>query len=230
MKAVLFDLDDTLYPECEFVASGFRTVARYLSARARFDEEELVRQMLAILHREGRGHVFDRLLDHIGLNGSVSVMTLVYLYRSHQPLLHLYDDVLPTLKQLRGFGMRLGLLTDGQTCVQRNKIAALDLADLFDVIICTDELGRDCWKLSSVSYQVALQLLDVSPGQAIYIGDDASKDFVAPYALGMMTAQIIRSDRPQRQESPASADGAHWVITRLEQLTSILGVPANVFE
>ena len=150
MKAVLFDLDNTLYPEIEFVKSGFRTVARYLSSRFDMNEDSLFTQMLDILERDGRGKVFDNLLYELGLYQEERIKLLVYLYRSHKPSISPYRDCVLTFEHLKHWGMRLGILTDGMASVQRNKIAALGLEDVLDAIMCTDELGSEYWKPSVV--------------------------------------------------------------------------------
>ena len=223
MKAVLFDLDNTLYSEIEFVKSGFRAVARYLSSKYNFSADFLSRRMLDILWRNGRGKVFDSLIYDSGLCMEEDVKLLVYLYRSHRPDIYLYDDALPTLEHLRHLGMRLGLVTDGMASVQRNKIAALSLESLFDIIICTDELGRECWKPSTVPYKIALDLLQVSPSEAVYVGDDPAKDFLGPNSIGILTIQVNRQTQPNSMPDtiPETAK-ARFVVKGLEELLSIV--------
>ena len=74
LKAVLFDLDDTLYRERDFVDQSFRSVAKamegYLSARRKPGQspsgesaEELFGQMIELMEQEGRGEIFDRLCE-----------------------------------------------------------------------------------------------------------------------------------------------------------------------
>ena len=193
MKAVLFDLDDTLYPEIEFVMSGFRSVAHFLSSRHQLNEEILFTRMSEILQRDGRGRVFDILLKDLGIYAEEKVRLLVYLYRSHSPNIYLYEDTLPILNCLREKGLLLGVITDGLASVQRSKVEALGLRDMLDVVIYTDEIGREYWKPSIVPYQVALDLLEVKPSEASYVGNDIAKDFIGANALGMLTIQVKRS-------------------------------------
>ena len=226
--AVLFDLDDTLYPEIEFVKSGFRAAARYLSLRYHFSEDSLVKQMLDILRRDGRGKIFDTLLRYLGLYTEEKVRLLVYLYRSHRPTIHLYKDVLPTLECLRRYGTRLGIITDGMASVQKNKIAALGLNNLFGVIVYTDELGKNCWKPSAIPYKIALELLEARPSEAVYVGDSPSKDFLAPNSMGMLTIQVNRQMcQNLKEESIPKAAAARFVIKSLKQLLPIIGGENN---
>lgn len=146
MRAVLFDLDDTLYPEREFVESGFRVVARFLGSRFDLNESVLVRRMWGLLETRGRGRIFDALLGELNLYTEERLNTLVHLYRSHRPAIRLDESVRKTLRTLRDRGMRLGIVTDGMASVQRKKIASLEVEGLFDALVCTDELGREHWK------------------------------------------------------------------------------------
>jgi putative hydrolase of the HAD superfamily len=190
---VIFDLDDTLYPEIEFVKSGFRAVAHYLSLRYCLDADALFTKMLGLLRREGRGKIFDILLQELGMRGEEMVRLLVFLYRSHSPTIQLYPDAHPTLSLLRERDLRLGIITDGLASVQRKKVQALNLVEMFDLVIYTDEVGRAYWKPSPVPYQVALNLLAIEPQEAVYIGNDLAKDFLGANKLGVCTVQIERS-------------------------------------
>ncbi|MEE9196783.1 MAG: HAD hydrolase-like protein, partial [bacterium] len=141
MRAVLFDLDDTLYPEISFVRSGFRTVAQHLADTESLAEEELFERLMSVLKRDGRGRVFDTVLREVGQNRPGLVAVLVRVYRTHRPNIRLFKDVEPGLQRLRAMGLRMGIVTDGLASVQRNKIGALRLEPLVDTLVCTDEVG-----------------------------------------------------------------------------------------
>lgn len=218
--AVLFDLDDTLYPERQFVASGFRAVAGFLAERFRLDAEEVRRRLTAILAAEGRGRVFDRLLADLGLGAADLVTTLVYVYRSHRPAIALPAATREVLAHLRGAGWRLGVVTDGMGSVQRRKIEALGVEALVDAVVCTDELGPGAWKPDPRGYRVALELLGASLGGAIYVGDNPEKDFRWPNGAGMVTVQLLTSGRDPATVPPA--DRAAHVLGELGELPPLL--------
>ncbi len=190
LQAVLLDLDNTLYPEEEYVISGFREVANCLAARGNLDAEALHARMLHILHTQGRGRVFNTLLAELKLDSNIWFRTLLLVYRSHQPAINLFPGVADALGALKTRGVRLGLITDGTASVQRRKIAALDLERHMDVIVCTDELGAGCAKPSTVPFEVALNLLGVAPNEAAYIADDIEKDFAGPNRLRIKSVQV----------------------------------------
>jgi carbamoyl-phosphate synthase large subunit len=189
-KAVLFDLDNTLYPEEQFVLSGFRAVAQALGERLNLPVEMLLDKTLKILQDHGRGKVFDRLLEELQIDSAKWLRTMVQVYRSHQPLIFLFPGVTAALRSLKDRGVKIGLVTDGLASVQRRKIAALGLDWPMDVIVCTEEIGEGCRKPSTTPFEVALQLLKVPAGAAAYIADDASKDFAGPNRLGMTSVQL----------------------------------------
>lgn len=193
LEAVLFDLDNTLYPEESFVRSGFQAAANCLAKHLGSAGEPIARRMFEILQIQGRGRVFDTLAQEMSLNSEVWTKTLLLAYRSHRPNIALFPEVADLLQTLKRRGVRLGLVTDGAASVQRQKIAALGLERFMDAIVCTDELGAGCAKPSPVSFQVALALLGVAPDRAAYVGDDPGKDFAGPNRLGMRSVCIRSS-------------------------------------
>ncbi len=225
MKAVLLDLDDTLYPEMDFVRGALAAVAADLSADVGIEAGFTRMRMLQILRRDGRGRVFDEFLHEQRLYTPERVARMLEIYRTHLPSLRLYGDVLPTLEWLRSTGVGLGIVTDGLALVQRAKIEALALESRVDVVICTDDLGPRCAKPSRVGFERALETLGVPPNRAAYIGNDATKDFYGPRRLGMTAIQIIRPGvTPVDPPSPDHAP--HIVVTRLGD--ALLAKPRKV--
>ena len=189
MKAVLFDLDQTLYPEADFVRGGFRAVAEHLASRCGGAACALEEEMESILKRQGRGRVFDQLLAHHGWTGQVVPETLLHLYRTHVPTLRMHSDAAALLEELR---RPLGLVTDGHPTAQHNKISALGLTSRFAAIVCTADIGAHAAKPVATGFRVCLERLGVAAAEAVYVGDDPAKDFAAPRALGMRTVRVVR--------------------------------------
>jgi carbamoyl-phosphate synthase large subunit len=194
LRAVLFDLDNTLYPEEEFVTSGFRAVAKVLAENTEADRGMLLNRMLQILHAQGRGKIFNTLLADLNLDCDVWLGTLLLVYRSHKPSISLFPGARRALQSLKQQGVRLGVITDGPPATQRSKVSALGLERYTDAIVCTEEIGGQYRKPSPVPFEVALRLLGVKAIEAAYIADDASKDFAGPNRLGMKSVQINRPD------------------------------------
>ncbi|MDE6029925.1 MAG: HAD-IA family hydrolase [Clostridiales bacterium] len=174
IKAVVFDLDDTLYPEYDYVLSGFGaagdTAQKQYGIAGAKDE-------LAALFAQSRDKVFDRFAQNHGLDRAC-VDSMVEVYRTHTPNLVLSDEVRQTLIELRNRGYKLGIITDGRPNGQRAKIDALGLNELVDEIIITDELGTDCRKPNPKAFTVMAEHLGVTLDQMLYVGDNPQKDFV----------------------------------------------------
>ncbi len=227
IRAILFDLDNTLYPEEEYVASGFRAVAEFLAKHKKLNAETLQKKMMSILHAQGRRRVFNTLLAELNLNSPTWMRTLLLVYRSHRPAIFLCPQVNSTLVALRNRGLQLGLVTDGAASVQRRKIAALDLEQYIDVIVCTDELGHGRAKPSPVPFEVALTLLGVPADQTAYIADDESKDFAGPNRVGMRSVHLRGSGLIGVRRKPTPDDPVFQPQLRagsLAEAVSLLGI------
>jgi len=231
MYGVLFDLDDTLYPEFSYVKSGFRAVARTLTSDTT-TQDVLVTEMLELFASSPSG-VFDRLLERFShtdwaRDASKSISRMLHAYRTHSPDIELYADVVPTISLLRWHGMKLGVITDGRADGQHAKLDALGVSRLVDVVIVTDSLGpgRRYWKPSTRPFELALSELGVAAANAVYVGDNPSKDFHGPSRLGMRTVHIRRSDALNLYEQKA-VGGQNWlhadhVIDDLDDLPRLL--------
>jgi putative hydrolase of the HAD superfamily len=190
MRAVIFDLDDTLYPEIEFVRSGFMAAAQHLQGAFGIEAGLAFSRMWEVFEKSGRGTVFDTVLKEFGIYSEERVRSLLHVYRCHQPSIELPSEMMDTLLQLRGFGYKLGIITDGMGAVQRAKVAALGIANLVDEVLYTDVLGREFWKPSPVPFRVMLELLKTSAPEALYVGDNGIKDFHGATEIGMRTVRL----------------------------------------
>ncbi len=186
--ALLIDMDDTLYPEISYVASGFQAVAAAVAARGGGEPADYAAFMLQALRTEGRGKIFDGLLAHFSiLRDCVAVAELVEIYRSHNPAIELFPGVEAALKDLQS-AYRLAIVTDGLAAMQRQKVTALGLANIVDCIVyCWDE---DAPKPESRAYRRALAQLEVEVEQAIIIGDRPDHDIQAALSLGCRAIRI----------------------------------------
>lgn len=192
IKAILFDLDDTLYNERAFVLSGFKAVAKYLSEKYGIDPDSIYNLLVESIEHYGRGKNFDIVLKKLNLYDKMLVMKLVEIYRTHTPDISLYPDAREILHKLRELSYKLGIITDGDVKAQMNKINALGLRNFFDCIIVTDKYGIDKRKPNPYPYKLALNLLGVSGKEAVYMGDNPYKDFIGAKKLGMLTIRVLR--------------------------------------
>lgn len=178
MEVLLFDMDDTLYSEKEYVRSGYLEVAKILPD-VKYAEEKLWH-----LFCEGKKAI-DEYLRQENIFTQELKEKCLNIYRFNKPNIHLYAGVKEMLEELKeNYG--LGLITDGRPEGQRLKIEALGLQELFDEIIITDELGSSkCRKPNPMAFRRMANKFNQEYSRMCYIGDNINKDFIAPQMLGM---------------------------------------------
>ena len=228
-QAVVFDLDDTLYPESDYVLSGFRAVAAWAGEHLGIPKELGYRSLETLFRSSCRGHTFDRwlALHHVAANGEL-VARLVEVYRDHQPEgLNPFPEVRDVLSALRPI-VRLGIVSDGYLAVQQRKLAALGLAPYFEAVVFSDQWGRGFWKPSQRPFVVVCELLKVAGENAIYVGDNPHKDFHGARSLGMGTVRVQRQQGEHATAVPVSALHAPDVtISSLSELPQVLGTAVD---
>jgi putative hydrolase of the HAD superfamily len=222
---LVFDLDDTLYPERQFAVSGFAAAGRW--AQVELGVTDLGNRMTQLLDDGHLGRVFAMALaEALPSHTPEHLATLVEAYRSHEPAeLALFEDAAWALGQYAGKG-RLGLITDGTHQVQARKVAALGIAPHFHEIVYTDALGgRAFHKPHPQSYELIEQTLGGEPHAFVYIGDNPSKDFVVPNARGWTSIMVDRPGHRRIHASAKVADGGapHHTVASLTELPRVLG-------
>lgn len=194
LRAVFFDLDDTLYNDVDFRISGFKAVARCVENRYSINAQRFLDALMGLVKEKGILHsgLFDEAICIMGGNRNINVSELVEEYRNHTPSISLYEDAKETLQTLHGYYM-LGLITGGLGLVQRNKVRALGLEQYFSkYVIFTDKLGPDAQKPSSIPFLRMLELAGVHPEEACYLGDNPYTDFIGAKQAGLKTIRLLR--------------------------------------
>jgi putative hydrolase of the HAD superfamily len=231
VEAVLLDLDDTIYPQRVWLHAAWRHVAD--AAAACGIDAERMRRALHAVASEGsdRGRIIDRALERIGAQ-HVRVEPLVAAFRGFRcgPL-QPFPDVVGALRRLRSH-VRTAIVTDGDVPLQRSKIAALDIADLVDVIVFADDFGRERRKPHPYSLLVAAARLGVDPEACVYVGDRPEKDVAAAYAAGMAAIRVAGDEYRGAPDVPEAslraagvADAVDAVLATLTQVPT--GAPAR---
>lgn len=223
-RAILLDLDDTLYPERSYFESGLAAVAGWLADRDGEGPESAHgwrRRLLEDVRMHGRRGVLDRIPRPATEDARGWGAALLQVYRTHSPILHAFSDVDGFIARARLEGCRLGLVTDGKSCVQWRKLRALDLAERLDAIVCTDDL--DTAKPDVTAFLAAAALLGLPPEACAYLSDDASKDFIGPKRLGMQTVQVRRDlDHPLARPAPDETAEADCRVASLTDAGELL--------
>lgn len=219
---VVFDLDDTLYPERQWALSGFRAAERW--AKEALGLDGLAADMTRLLDQGHRGRIFDMVLsERLGEAPPDTVKALVDAYRANVPELTLFDDAQWVLDHLAPH-MALGLVTDGEEDLQSKKIAALGIAPRFRSLVITGALGanREFWKPHPKPFATVAAGLPEDGRRLVYVGDNPSKDFVSPNVMGWLTVQIVRPGGIHDGAETAEGGEPVYRIESLRELPALL--------
>jgi putative hydrolase of the HAD superfamily len=217
IRVVVFDLDDTLYPERLFAWSGFEAVSDWLKQRLScpFDPAERMRLLFDTEHRP---RVFNQLLREMQVEVTDEmVSSMVDVYRNHQPRITLFEDAEQAITRWSG-RFHLAMISDGVLAVQQNKVAALGLVARLEPLILTDTWGSTYWKPHPRAFQEIEKYWRARGSTCVYVADNPGKDFVAPRQLGWQTVQIRRPDGVHADVSPPTGGSADWQTETLDNI------------
>lgn len=204
IKAVLFDLDDTLWPIVPVIKRAETILYEWLTANApdvarQFTIESLRQRRLALLEANPRYQIDLRALRHAGLTEAFieagedvgKVDLAIEIFSAARNQVSPFEDVLPTLSRLRGRVM-LGSVSNGVADLE-----AIGLAHFFQVSVAAYQLG--CAKPDAAIFHAACDALGVAPQEAVYIGDDPFIDVEGAQKAGLHAVWLNREElQPQR--------------------------------
>lgn len=210
IRAVIFDLDDTLYLQRQYIKSGYRHVSEMLTDDSS-KRAELYRFMWDRFQESGEGLQFDDILEtypEICNGHTTDDITKAYL--DHLPNINLMPRMGSLLHKLADSSVHLGVISDGSPEAGRRKLEALGLADQIDIVVFTEEWGKKYRKPHERAFRHVTSELALKPEELAYVADDPNKDFRAPNALGWKTVrlrlpyQIVFSAEYEEQEDRPS--------------------------
>lgn len=176
-KTIVFDLDDTLVKEVEYLKSAFFEIACNIEKGG----HSLYDQMLTWYY--DKENVFQNLIE---IYPDISIESLKSMYRLHRPNFKRYSYIKAFLNELKKKGYKLGLITDGFSITQRNKINSLGIENIFDLIIISEEFGSE-----KPSYKNYVAFHRFNTEKYYYIGDNLKKDFITPNKLNWITICLL---------------------------------------
>jgi putative hydrolase of the HAD superfamily len=218
IKAVLFDLDGTLYDRDRLAGELFEQQYALFAAELRGVSRE--RFIAEVLTMDDHGHGpketgYRALAESWGLGTELAERLLAHFRAAYERHCHLTDDVRYTLEELRRRELKLGVITNGDREMQRRKIAALRLEHFFDAILVSEEEGVR--KPDAEIFRRALQRCGVTAFEAMFVGDHPVADVEGAQRAGLTS---VWKFVPYWQPVVASA-----VIRDLSEVLALLGPP-----
>ena len=182
-RTVLFDLDDTLYKEQDYLQSAYREIAVMVESRCVLSQR--VNDQMIRWWQNGE-NVFQQLIDAYELD--LTVGDLLTIYRSHVPAICLDEATKSLLDRLHRNSV-LGVITDGRNLTQWHKVEALGLTTYMDEqdILISEDIGYE--KPSDEPFRQFMERYGSC--SYYYIGDNPAKDFEAPNRLGWTTICLL---------------------------------------
>ncbi|WP_410785927.1 HAD family hydrolase [Kribbella sp. C-35] len=205
MKAVVFDLDNTLFDHTGCAVAGLRgwvtglgiAPTEELIAEWFVIEEDQFGRFLAgeLTHQGQRRGRLRAFLPVLGLPVPATDAELDEVFEGYLTQYVnnwiAYPDARPALEVARGNGWRIGVLTNGSTKQQNAKLQAIGLADLIDVVCTSEALGVS--KPDPLAYQRVCEALGVEPGETLMIGDNLELDVLAARRAGLAARHLDRA-------------------------------------
>lgn len=203
VRALVLDLDDTLFPQAAWLAGAFDSVAD--AALRRGLDRSRLRAALdeALAAGSDRGDTIDRALSAAGLPGE-DAGPLVEAFRSYVPArLEPYPGVAAALERLAA-AVPLALVTDGYVPGQQAKLAGTGLERWFTVVVYSDAAGREWRKPSPRPMVEAVSRLGATAAETVAIGDRPDKDVAAAHAAGMRAVRVRTGEYRHRPDLPGT--------------------------
>jgi HAD superfamily hydrolase (TIGR01549 family) len=204
---ILFDLDHTLtfYPmsTADVVAATFDRLGLPLQPIGTAEDVASRYDVLWVELERGaesadglRLAVWRQLLEEHGLptDGLAEHIAAEYGRIRRASGVRLFDGVRELLSDLRAWGYGLGLLTNGLSDTQWEKIHSLDIESLFDAIAVAGDLGF--FKPEQQAFTGLLARLDAAPSRTLFVGDSYEMDVVGAHSAGLAVAWICPEGTP----------------------------------
>ena len=198
VKAVLFDLDDTLWPIAPVIARAETILYEWLMRHApgvaqRFTIEHLRDRRRALMPTQPHFQFDLRALRHAGLmeafvdakENPALVDAAMEVFSTARNDVVLFDDVASVLQRLSR-QVALGSISNGVA-----DLKAIGLADYFQVSIAAHQVGHA--KPGAAIFHAACTALRVMPGNAVYVGDDLEIDVEGAQRAGLRAVWLNRS-------------------------------------
>jgi len=189
---IVFDLDDTLYKEIDFLKSAYYNISTFLvnELKVKSTVKDINNDLLAWYH--SGENAFEKVIDKYQIL-SLTTKDLVARYREHKPIIELTSATISILDFLKRNDIEMALITDGRSVQQRAKIEALGLNAYLSVIAISEEIGSE--KPNEKNYRFVENNAKESDSTYVYVGDNLKKDFVTPNKLGWKTVLLKDIDR-----------------------------------
>ena len=216
LRAIFFDIDDTLYPTTEFARQAREnSVDAMIEAGLRLPRAEVLRELNEVTHEFGSNydHHYNQLVKRLSpaayepINPFVIVAAAIVAYHETKfRTLRAFEDATEVLKLLSSSDLILGVITAGLSSKQAEKLLRLRVYRYLDpsALFISDQVGIS--KPNIKLYERACSSIGVAPHEAMMIGDHPAADIDPPKRIGMFTCRMRRSGKHLHSEGARDPD------------------------
>jgi len=191
IKAVLFDLDNTLIDFLKMKKMSCEAaITAMIDAGLPMKKEAAMRVLWDLYDEYGIEYskIFQQfLLKTLGSIDWKILASGIIAYRNVKTgFLEPYPHVMPTLLKLKERGYKLGVVSDAPRMKAWLRLAAMHIADFFDVVVTKDDANGHL-KPHPTPYKTALRKMGFKPKEVIFVGDNPNRDILGAKRLGIQT-------------------------------------------
>jgi putative hydrolase of the HAD superfamily len=190
MKAIIFDLDNTLYDYRDYFYQVFLELSEYFYKKYQIPENEFIKTSVDILNKRKSRYpkLFNEILELLNIPEN-EVKFCVDVFSSGKFPIVPFNGVYDILDYLKNKNYFLGIITDGDYMRQREKIKSLKIEHYFNTVVYTDILQSP--KPSPTPYQYIISKFSINPKLSYYVGDDPDVDFKGAKSVGLNTIRVL---------------------------------------
>ena len=195
-RVVFFDVDDTLLDTSTFAETARKAAIELMVDNGLpLDKDEAYGVLKTIIRQKGSnyGKHFN-ILTEVVLGHEDPMLVALGMITYHNvkiALLRPFAETIDTLIYLISQGYRLGVISNGITIKQWEKLVRLNVYSFFDEVITSEEVGAK--KPDKLIYDVALRKMNGDPEKSIMIGNKFKEDALGAVNAGM-SAILVNSD------------------------------------
>jgi len=224
IKAVFFDVDDTLYDSTlQAEVARRNAIKAMIEAGLNLDEERAMKSLQRIVKKFGSNYQrhFNELLKESKQGDGIRIIAAGMVAYHNTKMAHLvpFSDTVPSLLSLRDSGYKLGAITNGLAVKQWEKLIRLGIQHFFDVVIISEEVGRN--KPDREMFELAAKRIGCKPKESAMVGDRIDRDISGANKAGMLTVQILKG-KHQENIPKKPEEEPDYVISELRDVLEVL--------
>ena len=209
LKAVIFDIDNTLLDFMKMKSDSISSaIDGMISVGMDINIDDATNAIFSIYDKKGYEH--QEVLNEFIINSTGSInykflaAGIVEYKKAREESLHLFPDVIPTLKKLKELGLKLGIVSDAPSREAWIRLYMLELHNIFQDVVTFNDTGFH--KPAKEPFVKIAEKLNVSLDECMMVGDWPERDIKGGNSLGMTTAYAKYGSTLDVEDSGADYD------------------------